>query len=166
MKWFDRKFKLDLPVWMIPGIIERLRGTPVRTIFLIEGKTVEQLTLRDDESWSVQENIGHLLDLEPLWMARFKEILAGAEMLSDADLTNQATHSANHNIRSVDDILHAFQSERRRMVKLLESTQLRFASAASLHPRLLQPMRLIDLAFFVAEHDDHHLATMSRLLRR
>jgi hypothetical protein len=29
---------------------------------------------------------------------------------------------------------------------------------ASLHPRLKTPMRVIDLAYFVAEHDDHHLA--------
>jgi hypothetical protein len=26
-------------------------------------------------------------------------------------------------------------------------------------------MRLLDLAFFIAEHDDHHLATISELLR-
>jgi|SRR5271169_3406603 len=28
----------------------------------------------------------------------------------------------------------------------------------ALHPRLQQPMRLLDWAYFVAEHDDHHLA--------
>jgi predicted short-subunit dehydrogenase-like oxidoreductase (DUF2520 family) len=33
----------------------------------------------------------------------------------------------------------------------------------SLHPRLKRPMRLIDLCFFVAEHDDHHLAIATRL---
>jgi hypothetical protein len=27
-------------------------------------------------------------------------------------------------------------------------------------------MRLLDHAYFVAEHDDHHLATMSALRRR
>jgi hypothetical protein len=36
---------------------------------------------------------------------------------------------------------------------------------SALHPRLKTPMRLLDLAFFVAEHDDHHLATISELLR-
>jgi hypothetical protein len=28
---------------------------------------------------------------------------------------------------------------------------------ASLHPRLKIPVRIIDLVYFVAEHDDHHL---------
>jgi hypothetical protein len=31
------------------------------------------------------------------------------------------------------------------------------------HPRLGTPMRLIDLAYFVAEHDDHHLARLREL---
>ena len=35
--------------------------------------------------------------------------------------------------------------------------------AAHFHPRLGTPMRLIDLAFFVAEHDDHHLAQITHL---
>ena len=34
---------------------------------------------------------------------------------------------------------------------------------SALHPRLGTPMRLIDLAFFVAEHDDHHLAQITFL---
>jgi hypothetical protein len=36
---------------------------------------------------------------------------------------------------------------------------------AATHPRLEQPMRLLDWIFFVAEHDDHHLAHVTRLKR-
>jgi hypothetical protein len=32
-----------------------------------------------------------------------------------------------------------------------------------LHPRLNQPMRVIDLILFIAEHDDHHLARITEL---
>jgi len=31
-------------------------------------------------------------------------------------------------------------------------------SQTLLHPRLQQPLRLVDHLYFVAEHDDHHLA--------
>jgi hypothetical protein len=34
-----------------------------------------------------------------------------------------------------------------------------------IHPRLKQPMRLIDMCLFVAEHDDHHLMRMTVLAR-
>jgi hypothetical protein len=38
-------------------------------------------------------------------------------------------------------------------------------SASAVHPRLQQPMRLVDMLYFVAEHDDHHLARMTALAR-
>jgi hypothetical protein len=36
---------------------------------------------------------------------------------------------------------------------------------AALHPRLKTPMRIVDLAYFVAEHDDHHLARVRELMQ-
>jgi len=33
------------------------------------------------------------------------------------------------------------------------------------HPRLKQPMRLVDHLFFVAEHDDHHMARIWEMIR-
>jgi hypothetical protein len=38
-------------------------------------------------------------------------------------------------------------------------------SRTMLHPRLKQPMRLVDHLYFVAEHDDHHLAHIWALTR-
>ncbi|MFI5212137.1 MAG: hypothetical protein ACHQIH_04585 [Ignavibacteria bacterium] len=35
---------------------------------------------------------------------------------------------------------------------------------SAMHPRLKQPMRIIDIAFFTAEHDDQHLAIIRRIL--
>jgi hypothetical protein len=32
------------------------------------------------------------------------------------------------------------------------------------HPRLKTPMRLVDHLYFVAEHDDHHLARIWELV--
>jgi hypothetical protein len=33
-----------------------------------------------------------------------------------------------------------------------------------LHPRLKQPMRLVDHLYFVAEHDDYHLARIWEMI--
>ncbi len=166
MKWFDRRFSFDIPEWMFPNIVERLRGTPVRARHLVDGITIERLIIRFDDGWSAQENIGHLLDLEPLWLARIEDILSGESLLREADLTNRLTEKANHNSRSIDTILDEFQRERRRIVKRLDSAKNEMIGASAVHPRLLEPMRLVDLAFFVAEHDDHHLARVSSLLGR
>ena len=47
----------------------------------------------------------------------------------------------------------------------LEKYDEAFITRTALHPRLLTPMRVIDLCFFVAEHDDHHLARIWELLQ-
>ncbi|MCK4414213.1 MAG: hypothetical protein KAY32_11760 [Candidatus Eisenbacteria sp.] len=35
----------------------------------------------------------------------------------------------------------------------------------AIHPRLNQPMRVLDLMIFAAEHDDHHLVRITELLQ-
>jgi nitronate monooxygenase len=39
------------------------------------------------------------------------------------------------------------------------------AAVAALHPRLRVAMNVVDLAYFVSEHDDYHLARITELLR-
>src|SRR4051812_29797348 len=97
MEWFKRQFSFDLPVEMFPNIVERVRGTPARLEELTRGISPELLTRRDDYKWSIQEQAGHLRDLEELGLKRLDDYEAGRETLSAADLANRKTHEANHN---------------------------------------------------------------------
>ncbi len=163
--WFERQFTFDLPVSAAPGLIERLRGTPVRIESRLSGVASTQLTLRRGDRWSIQENVGHLGDLEPLWLARVDDLAVGRPTLHLADLENRRTHEAGHNDRPLAQLLADFSLQRTALVTQLEAADAADWSRSALHPRLQTPMRLLDLAFFVAEHDDHHLATISMLLR-
>ena len=163
--WFERRFVFDLPVWMYPNVVERLRGTPAGVEALVRDVSSEVLVHRPGEGWSIQENVGHLLDLEPLWMGRLDDLLSGTPRLRDADLTNQRTHQAHHNAHPISDILKAFRMARIQLVQRLDTLDEASVECTAMHPRLEQPMRLLDLVFFVAEHDDHHLAQVSRLKR-
>jgi uncharacterized damage-inducible protein DinB len=164
-RWFDRKFQFDLPLDRFPDVVERLRGTPPRLAERTANLPLEILVRRDGSAWSIQEQVGHLLDLEPLWSTRIDELLAGAHLLSAADLQNRKTHEANHNADAIDNLLKRFKTERDRIVGKLEHLEESDVARSALHPRLAQPMNMLDLAFFVAEHDDHHLARIS-ILRR
>lgn len=165
MKWFDRRFAFDFPVDIYPELIERLRGTPVRLEERVRGLPAALLTRRHDGAWSIQENAGHLLDLEPLVLRRLDDYEAGAQTLHAADLTNRKTEEARHNERPMAAMLAAFRRERTRTVERLEGwAPDRFARTA-LHPRLKTPMRVVDMLFFQAEHDDHHLARIGELVR-
>lgn len=79
LDWFQRKFTFDLEAWMFPNIVERLRGTPARAEELLFGMDKAMLTKRLNGKWSMLENLGHLLDLEPLWLGRGGRYPAGEE---------------------------------------------------------------------------------------
>ncbi|MGH7451605.1 MAG: DinB family protein, partial [bacterium] len=146
--------------------VERVRGTPARVEDLVHDLPREILTRHDGDKWSIQEHVGHLLDLEPLGMRRLDEFSAGQESLSSADLENRKTWEANHNAKAIADLLAAFRFERSEFVQRLESFDETFIQRTSIHPRLKKSIRVLDLAFFIAEHDDHHLAQISALLRK
>ena len=163
MRWFDRKFELGLPASAFPPILGRLRSLPDRIERAVHGLSPERLTTRTNDAWSIQENVGHLLDLESLWAQRLDDFDAGATLLHPADLENRKTHEADHNSRNIDELLRELRTARMRIVGRLERTTPAELSRVALHPRLQQPMSVVDLGFFVAEHDDHHLNTIVRL---
>ena len=163
--WVERKFKFDLPAWMFPNTVERVRGGPPRIEDAVKGLSQTVLTSKLGERWSIQEQIGHLVDLESLWSTRLDELIKGASHLSAWEESNRATYEAKHNEKDVDSILKSFWDKRSRFVQRLDELDDSLIERVALHPRLQTPIRLIDLVYFVAEHDDHHLSDITRLKR-
>jgi uncharacterized damage-inducible protein DinB len=163
--WFERRFSFDLPLERFPTIMERLRGTPARVEERVRSIAPALLAARVGTGWTIQENVGHLGDLEPIWTVRARQILEGAEALAAADLTNRATTEAGHNAAPIGELCARFRERRALFVSLLEGADGPALERSARHPRLGTPMRLIDVAFFTAEHDDHHLARITALLR-
>lgn len=110
-KWFERQFSLGLGVEAMPELVERLRGTALRLEERVSDLEPAAATRRNDSSWSIQEHVGHLLDLESLWADRLQDLAEGRPRLRPA------------------------------------------------------PMSVVDLCFFVGEHDDHHLASITERRR-
>lgn len=165
IKWFERKFDFSNKQNIFPAIIERLEGTPVRLEEQISKISKMNLRVRIDDQWSILENIGHLLDLEPLWTGRLDDILNHKKELRPADLTNKKTHQADHNERDVKELIEEFSTVRNSMITRLQNLSEEDVFRSALHPRLKTPMRTMDLFLFVAEHDDHHLARISEINR-
>jgi uncharacterized damage-inducible protein DinB len=163
LEWIKRQFSFELPLGMYGNVVERVRGTPARLEDLTRGLSHELLTRRDGDKWSIQEQAGHLLDVEGLGMDRLDDFEAARDALTAADMTNQKTHEANHNTDTLANILAAFRKERMEFVRRLDSYDQAFVQRTALHPRLKSKIRVIDLVFFIAEHDDHHLARISEL---
>jgi len=85
--------------------------------------------------------------------------------LRAADLRNTKTNEANHNVKDAGTLLKQFSAARNKLIERVKDSDEATASLTALHPRLQTPMRLIDSLFFIAEHDDHELAKISRILK-
>ena len=164
--WTERKFNFDYPATKWPDLMERVRGTPARIEERVRNLSRDVLTRRENgKGWSIQENIGHLSDLEYLPMQRIEEILAGKAVLAAADMTNRKTHEADHNANDIRTLLAEFCAERAMMVARVDALHEGDWGKSGLHPRLQQPMRIVDIAYFTAEHDDYHVARIGELIR-
>ena len=81
-------------------------------------------------------------------------------------MSNRKTNEADHNAHDIDDLLDLFRKERGKIVQRLERLEPSRFGQSALHPRLKKPMRIVDLMYFQAEHDDYHLARISELTRK
>ncbi|MEE9225307.1 MAG: DinB family protein [Bacteroidota bacterium] len=163
--WTEREFEFNFPTGIFPCIIERLRGTPARLEDIINKLPIDLLTMRVNNSWSIQENVGHLFDLETLGESRLADFLSHSEVLTPADMQNRKTNEANHNSNSMQNLLRQFRRSRQGLVDKLERLDEGEVARFSLHPRLDKPMRIVDWTYFMAEHDDHHIARISELAK-
>jgi uncharacterized damage-inducible protein DinB len=161
--WFERQFDFSYSVGLFPVIVERLRGAAPRIEKIVGGRTGED-SGQNKNGWSVKEQIGHLYDLEELWSGRIEDFLAGKQILRPADLNNMKTYAADHNRKTIDELISQFSEARMKLVARVEDIDEATASLIAVHPRLAKPMRLIDSLFFVAEHDDHHIAKIREML--
>jgi len=132
---------------------------------MLHGVSRDVLLGKPGDKWSAQEHAGHLLDLEPLWMVRVDDFVADGDTLTTTDVSNRKTHEANHNARRQHQILAEFRAARLHLVGRVGEFHPALFARSRLHPRLKQPMQLVDHLYFVAEHDDHHLAKIWEIIR-
>jgi len=121
----------------------------------MRGHSHETLIAKPQGKWSAQEHAGHLLDLEPLWLARVGDYVAGRPELTPTDLRNVKTDEANHNAQPLERILKEFRAARDALLNRVDEVDGSLFERSIPHPRLKTPMRLVDHLYFVAEHDDH-----------
>lgn len=161
--WFERKFTMDLPEGWLLNVLERLHGTSSRLKVLCNGLTNEQLSYKPDGKWSIKEHVGHLYDLEFLHIKRIIELKHRNNNLTGADLSNKRTDSSNHNDVDIIDLIGDFADQRSIFLSEFNDLTGDDHKFQAIHPRLLIPMRPIDLAYFTAEHDDHHLTSIREI---
>ncbi len=164
INWIERTFEFDFPVSDYPDIQQRLQTAPSRLTDAIAHLPHATLIARCDNKWSIQEQAGHLADVEGLFLGRLDDYEARLEVLKAAEMSGKRTFAAQHNERDIKDVLVGFRTVREELLQRLAGYQPEDFGRSALHPRLEKTMRLCDMMFFLAEHDDYHLAIIGEMI--
>ena len=163
-KWFDKKFEFKYSPAYYDSLLNELMKTPEKISQIVSSLPEEVLIIKYNDRWSIKENIGHLIDLEELHDGRIDDFISGKEILRPADLNNRKTDEANHNSKNISQLLIQLKQVRENFLERLSDLDASVRERVAIHPRLNQPMRPIDMAQFVLEHDEHHIQTIKELI--
>jgi hypothetical protein len=161
--WVDRKFNFKFDFSLYPEFIQRLEAIPEILESFVGPIPEDFLKIKRNHEWSIQENVGHLITTDDLFIGRLGDYESGAKSLRPADVSGTGTNEANYNSDKIDNLLKIFREKRLGYIQRLESTNSNVFSQSAWHPRLKKAMRLCDMLYFQAEHDDHHITKIKYL---
>jgi uncharacterized damage-inducible protein DinB len=161
--WLEKQFDFDFPASKYVEFLRFLSETPEKLAGLVKSLPNEALIRRDGDSWSIQENAGHFLTAESLFLGRLDDYANDVPVLQPARFEDNPTDQANFNEKEIQWILDQFRKQRGIYMSRLDALRPEDFEKAILHPRLNKPMRLCDMLSFHAEHDQHHLTRIAEL---
>jgi len=159
-EWFDRQFTFGLPKEMLPFYLERLDGTIARIEQKVKGIDDKILSEKFNGKWSIKQNIGHLAEVDQVGNKRIDEMTSGAVVLSPAVFEPQ-----DYNPWPIEKVVRFFMQTRKANLDKYKKLSEEQVIKSSLHPRLKVQLTPVDLAWFDAEHDDHHLVKINEILQ-
>jgi hypothetical protein len=157
--WFERELIFGKNPEMLPYFLERLEGTIIRIEAKVKGIEDKILSEKHNGKWSIKQNIGHLAEVDQIANKRIDEMVSGVAVMSPAVFEPQ-----DYNPWPIEKVISFFSETRKSNLKKYASLNQNQLIKSSLHPRLKVQMTPVDLAWFDAEHDDHHLVKINNIL--
>lgn len=148
----------------LPVLLERVQGTAVRLSNLLARQPAEKLLHRAEGKWSAMEHLGHLLTLQDRFYHRVDDFAQRRTKLCDINLRDQVPFLQGQRLRMLGDVLEEFRLKRLDFANRVEHLHRRSLEHAAYHPCQDRTMRPMDMLLWIAEHDDHHLASVRALL--
>jgi len=159
-KWVEHVFNFGIDPGWAQNILSNVQDTEVRIQYHCQNLSDNALSQKPNGAWSIKEHIGHLIDLEELHLNRLDQFSLLKEELSAADMSNSKTERNNHNGSSLRSLIQDFIIKRKQFISKFQSLNEKCMDHQSFHPRLKVMMKPVDLFYFIAEHDNHHLTSI------
>ena len=159
--WFERDLTFGRPIELLPYYLERLSGTAARMENKVKNVSDKILSTQLNGKWSIKQNIGHLAEVDEIANKRIEEMINGITPMSPAVFEPRG----DYNAQPIEELLTFFRATRSKNISRYMSLSEYDLVKSSLHPRLKVQMTPVDLAWFDAEHDDHHLVKINLILQ-
>jgi hypothetical protein len=144
---------------MLPFFLERLEGTIARLEKIVGNQPDALLSYQPEGKWSIKQHIGHLAEVDEVALQRIEEMINQISPMTPAVFEPKQ----NYNDQRIDRVLEYFIKNRKANLQRYKILTEADCTRTSLHPRLKLLMNPVDLAYFDAEHDDHHLVRIREI---
>jgi hypothetical protein len=123
------------------------------------------LVEKPDGKWSIQQNAGHLLAIESLWIARLDDFMLNHETLRPWNGTNEETDQAQFNLQYLPQILADFEAIRSAHCRMIRLSLDKLHSSVCVHPRTGEAVTFEEHLQCMQKHDQAHLRAIGERLQ-
>ncbi len=135
--------------------LDRLAGFPAELQQRLQGLSDEALRFRPTpESWSIVEILGHLTDVDAVWPARVRQMLA-AENPTLVRVDNDLVRQRDYQHKQVGTLLTTLAERRAEFVALMRSLRPAQLARTGIHPTR-GPITVAGAIAALADHDRQH----------
>ena len=139
--------------------------TSLAALEAFPGQLKAQITALDDATlrykptgeWSAIENVGHLIDVESLWMGRFRQMLAAENPNFPPADVDKLVRRGNYQHKDAANLLHTFAEQRAETVAFLRTLKPMHHERPGVHP-VRGPVTVGSSITILAGHDQLHTA--------
>ena len=121
----------------------------------------ETLRYKPAGEWSAIENVGHLIDVESLWMGRFRQMLAAENPNFPPANVDELVRRANYQHKDAANLLHTFAEQRAETVTFLRILKPMHFDRPGIHP-VRGPVTVGSSIAILAGHDQLHTAQIAK----
>lgn len=113
------------------------------------------LRYKPEGEWSAIENVGHLIDIENLWMARFRQMLAAENPALPAIDVDETVRQRDYQHKDPANLLHRFAEQRAETVEFVRGLKPLHLERTGIHP-VRGEITLAQGIAIMANHDRLH----------
>jgi hypothetical protein len=145
--------------------LNQLEKTPAKLVQMTAQLNSELLTTRRNNKWSINENIGHLLTIESLWIARLDDFVMKKPTLRPWNGTNADTEAGEFNKQRTMKIIEDFMDVRNVHIQMLKNLYSKSEELKSFHEDKQKQISLAEHVEMMEEHDQLHLTTIENCIQ-